>query len=79
MKYIVIRFFTDLQDNDFPYSVGDTYPRKEGTSTAERIAELAGSNNKQGQPLIMAVEEATEAKKPARKTASKRAKKTAAE
>lgn len=74
MTYKVIKFFTDLQDNDFPYSVGDTYPRKGGTATEERIAELAGSDNKQGQPLIMLEE------KPARKTAAKRAtKKTATE
>ena len=79
MTYKVINFFTDLQDNDFPYSVGDIYPRKGKTASDGRIAELSGSNNKQGQPLIMLVEEAPAAEKPARKNAGKRAaKKTAA-
>lgn len=79
MTYKVIRFFTDLQDNDFPYSVGDTYPRQGGTTTEKRISELSGSNNKQGQPLIMLVEEEGGEKKTARKPAAKRAtKKTAA-
>ena len=52
MMYKVIKYFTDLHDNGYPYSVGDTYPRQGMTATEERIAELLGSNNKQGQPLI---------------------------
>lgn len=70
MMYKVIKFFTDLQDNDHAYSVGDTFPRQGVTASEERIAELAGSNNKQGQPLIDLVEEAT-AKKSTKKTAKK--------
>ena len=69
MMYKVIKFFTDLQDNNYPYGVGDTYPRQGLTVTEERIAELAGSNNKQGQPLIELVKEA-----PAKKTTKKTAK-----
>ena len=69
MMYKVIKYFTDLHDNGYPYSVGDTYPRKGMTATEGRIAELAGSNNKQGQPLIELVEEA-----PAKKTTKKTAK-----
>lgn len=53
--YKVIKFFTDLHDNNYPYSVGDIYPRS-GVEVGEgRIAELAGSDNKQGCPLIKLV------------------------
>lgn len=55
--YKVIKMFTDLHDNDYKYDVGDVFPRK-GVSVSEgRIAELAGSDNKQGTPLIKKVEE----------------------
>ena len=53
--YKVIKFFTDLQDNNFAYNVNDTYPRKDLKVTDERIAELLGKDNKQGEPLIKAV------------------------
>lgn len=56
MAYKVIKLFTDLHDNDYLYNVGDTFPRKGITVTDERIAELAGSNNKQHIPLIEKVE-----------------------
>lgn len=56
-KYEVIKYFTDLQDNRHPYNVGDTYPRKDFETSDERIKELLGSENKQGQPLIKLVEE----------------------
>ena len=57
MSYQVIRFFTDLQDNEHPYSVGDIYPRTGLTVTEERIKELSGSENKQMRPLIKEVKE----------------------
>lgn len=63
--YKVVKFFTDLHDNDYPYSVGDTFPRAGVEVSAGRIAELAGSNNRQGTPLIEEVVEAPV--KPARK------------
>lgn len=53
----VIKFFTDLQDNRHPYKVGDIYPREGIEPDEARFAELAGSNNKQGEPLIVLVEE----------------------
>ena len=56
MAYKVIKLFTDLHDNDYLYNVGDTFPRKGITVTEERLAELAGSNNKQHTPLIEKVE-----------------------
>lgn len=56
MAYKVIKLFTDLHDNDYLYKVGDTFPRKGISVTEERIAELAGSDNKQHTPLIEKVE-----------------------
>jgi hypothetical protein len=53
--YQVIRFFTDLKDNDYAYKVGDTFPREGVDVSEERLAELAGSDNKQGTPLIKKV------------------------
>lgn len=55
--YKVIKFFTDLQDNNYPYEVGSTYPRKGLSVTEERIAELSGSNNRQKTALIKEVGE----------------------
>lgn len=72
MMYRVIKFFTDLHDNDHPYNVGETFPRSGVEVSEKRLAELAGSNNKQGQPLIELVVE------PVKKAPAKRAtKKTA--
>lgn len=68
MAYKVIKFFTDLHDNDHPYNVGDSFPRSGVTVTEARLKELSGSDNKQGVPLIKAVEEK---KKRAKKTAAK--------
>lgn len=76
MMYKVIKHFTDLHDNDYPYNVGDTFPRSGVTVSEGRLAELAGSDNKQGTPLIQLVEDAPEAEAP-KKTTAKRAKKTA--
>lgn len=57
--YKVIHFFTDLHDNDHPYNVGDIFPREGIKVTEGRLKELAGSENKQGTPLI-ALEEETD-------------------
>ncbi len=56
--YRVIKYFTDLHDDNHPYNVGDTFPREGAEVTEGRLAELAGSNNKQSVPLIELVEEA---------------------
>lgn len=55
--YKVIKLFTDLQDNNYKYEVGDEYPRLGLKPSVSRIAELSGSNNKQGTPLIKEVED----------------------
>ena len=50
--YKVIKLFTDLQDGRHLYNVGDTFPRDGVEVSEDRINELAGSDNKQGTPLI---------------------------
>lgn len=55
-KYIVVRDFRDLQDNDHIYRAGDKYPRK-GRAKKERTTELLGSKNLIGVPLIREVED----------------------
>ena len=69
--YKVIKFFTDLQDNDFAYEVGDTFPREGLEVTESRLAELSSSDNRQGVPLIEKVAEAP--KKPTKKATKKSA------
>jgi len=70
--YKVIKHFTDLQDKNRPYNVGDVFPRKGLTVTPERLEELAGKNNKQGVPLIEKVEAPAEESKIAAKKTSKK-------
>lgn len=68
--YKVIKAFHDLQDVKktkngeiyHEYHVGDEFPRKGIEVSKERIEELAGSNNKQREPLIKIVEENAETK-----------------
>ena len=56
--YKVVCFFTDLQDNNHPYNVGDTFPR-EGVKVSEaRLKELSSDSNRQGFPLIAEAEKA---------------------
>ncbi len=58
--YRVIKYFTDLQDNDHEYNVGDIYPHNKKKVSASRIKELSTDKNRQGVPLIEKVEEPTE-------------------
>ena len=55
--YKVIKYFTDLQDNNYAYYVGDTFPHNGVEVGAERIAELASDKNRRGVPLIERVAE----------------------
>ena len=55
--YKVIKYFTDLQDNNYAYYVGDTFPHNGVEVGAERIAELASDKNRLGIPLIEEVAE----------------------
>lgn len=52
MGYKVLKYFTDLQDNGYPYKVGDNYPREGLSPSPTRVRELSGRDNAQGIPLI---------------------------
>lgn len=60
--YKVIHYFTDLQDDNHEYNVGDTFPRIGLEVSDNRIQELAGSDNKQYKPLIEEVKPKKKAK-----------------
>lgn len=55
--YKVIESFTDLQDNNYVYYVGDTFPHNGVEVDAERIAELASDKNRLCVPLIEEIAE----------------------
>ena len=55
--YKAIERFKDLKDDGFVYEAGDRYPRKGKRVSKARIAELAGSDNKRGRPVIAEIEE----------------------
>lgn len=58
--YKVIKHFIDLQDNNYKYDVGDTYPRKGLNVLQSRINELASDKNLQKTPLIEEISEKVE-------------------
>lgn len=55
--YRVIEGFVDLQDKNYPYGIGDKFPRKGKRVSKKRIAELASDTNRRGIPLIEEVKE----------------------
>lgn len=55
--YKTVMYFEDLQDNNYPYHPGDTFPRKGMEVSAERLAELSTVKNRRGIVLIEKVEE----------------------
>lgn len=57
MAYKAIEPFKDLKDDGYFYKVGDRFPRKGKRVAPARYAELAGSDNKRGRPVIKKVEE----------------------
>ncbi|MDU0422502.1 Rho termination factor N-terminal domain-containing protein [Staphylococcus haemolyticus] len=59
MTYKVIKYFTDLQDDDYEYNVGDPFPRTGLDVSEERLTELSTKNNRQNKPLIERVQEQT--------------------
>lgn len=59
MTYQVINYFTDLQDDNHAYNVGDEYPRKGLDVSKDRLTELSTDNNRQNKALIKRVEEQT--------------------
>lgn len=55
--YKVIKAFTDLQDNNYPYNAGDEFPRKGVKVSKDRLEELATDKNRRKEPLIEKVAE----------------------
>lgn len=53
--YTVLENFADLHDDKYIYLKGDSYPREGCEPTQERIAELSGSGNAFGKPVIAEV------------------------
>ena len=58
--YKVIERFKDLKDENRIYEVGDKFPRKGKRVSKARLAELSGSENRRGRPVIAEVEEGDE-------------------
>lgn len=54
--YKALTRFADMQDAGRIYEAGDTYPRPGFEVTEQRLAELAGSDNRARRPLIQAAE-----------------------
>lgn len=64
--YKALTTFTDLQDNNYKYQAGDTFPRKGLKVSDARIKELLSDKNRRNKPVIEEiVEEVKEEIKPA--------------
>ena len=55
-QYIVVKDFSDIQDDRHVYHAGDTFPRMGLEVSKERVAELASKDNKRGEILIKAID-----------------------
>lgn len=53
--YTVLSEFSDLQDGNHIYRVGDEYPRKGYSPTDERVTELSTGKNLLHKPLIQRI------------------------
>lgn len=53
MAYKVIVSFTDLQDDNYRYRAGDTFPRAGVTVSQERLEELSTDKNRRHKPMII--------------------------
>lgn len=60
MTYRVISNFKDLQDDNYRYAPGDTFPREGKKVSKKRLAELMSPTNKLGKPVIEEVVEEEE-------------------
>lgn len=54
--YRAIEYFTDLQDDNYAYNIGDVYPREGVVASEERLKELSSADNKRGRALIELVQ-----------------------
>ena len=69
----VIKHFTDMQDGNFAYNVGDEFPRKGMSVLPSRIKELATDKNRQGCPLIEEIPDKVEEPKKEKKKSVEKA------
>ena len=60
-----------MQDNNYKYDVGDTYPRKGLNVLQSRINEIASNKNLQKTPLIEEIPEVEEKSKKKSKSVEK--------
>ena len=60
MAYKAIKSFRDLQDNNYRYVTGDTFPRDGIEVSAERLESLLTTNNRRNEPMIVEVEDNVE-------------------
>ncbi len=58
--YKALTYFTDLQDNNYPYNEGDIFPRDGLIVSEARLKELSSTNNRRRIKLIEIVEEETQ-------------------
>lgn len=56
MMYVAAVKFADLQDHNHIYEAGEEYPRLGLDVSEARLAELSGSKNAMGYPLIKQVD-----------------------
>lgn len=70
MSYKVIHYFEDLQDHNYPYNIGDPFPRDGMKVSETRLSELASGENKLGRPLIQYKEDVAPAEKKPKKAAT---------
>lgn len=70
--YKVVKAFSDLNDNNYSYSVGATYPRNGVVVSEKRLAELSSKRNRRKMPLIEKVEEKKPEDKPKKATPKKK-------
>ena len=71
MSYKALVFFRDGQDDNRAYRPGDTFPRAGLAVSAARLAELSGSANRRGIPLIREEKAAKAPEKAPEKTPEK--------
>lgn len=51
--YVAVQAFRDLEDSEYIYQEGETYPRDANKGVkAERIEKLLSKENAQGKPVI---------------------------
>lgn len=65
--YRVLKTFHDMQDNNYCYEQGKTYPRPGFEVLPSRIKELSTSENRMGEPLVEKVEDEPKPKKATKK------------